>query len=111
MRLLVPMNWTAVEGQDITLQCYGDTRLDAINVQWKKDGKTLLMYESSKELDEASAGRFSLSGQSFKQGDLSLRIKTVHRSDSGLYLCLIHDESRDGDPRAILLKVESEFVL
>ncbi|MCI4390038.1 hypothetical protein PGIGA_G00117970 [Pangasianodon gigas] len=92
------------EGDNVTLPCYGDTRRDAKDVQWKKDGKKLLEYLYG--TTNASAGRFMMSEEGFLDGDLSLHISTVHLSDAGFYLCLIQGESRDGDPRAVLLKVE-----
>ncbi|KAG7319196.1 hypothetical protein KOW79_017670 [Hemibagrus wyckioides] len=98
---------TVVEGNNITLSCYGDTRLDAEDVQWKKDGKDLLGYASAKP-SETSAGRFSVSKQGFQDGDLSLHISSVSLSDAGFYLCLIHRESREGDPRAVVLMVEKD---
>ncbi|KAK3536899.1 hypothetical protein QTP86_027093, partial [Hemibagrus guttatus] len=97
---------TGVEGNITSLPCYGDTRLDAKDVQWKKDGKDLLEYTRAKP-NETSAGRFSVSKQGFQDGDLSLHISSVNLSDAGFYLCLIHDESREGDPRAVVLKVKS----
>ncbi|KAK3512988.1 hypothetical protein QTP70_033997 [Hemibagrus guttatus] len=96
---------TGVEGNITSLPCYGDTRLDAKDVQWKKDGKDLLEYTRAKP-NETSAGRFSVSKQGFQDGDLSLHISSVNLSDAGFYLCLIHDESREGDPRAVVLKVK-----
>lgn len=46
----------------------------------------------------------------FQDGDLSLYISSVRLSDAGLYQCLIHDESQDGEPQAVLLKVESKYI-
>ncbi|XP_060713625.1 uncharacterized protein LOC132837783 [Tachysurus vachellii] len=95
----------ATEGSNTTLPCYGDTRLDARDVQWKKEGEKLLEYAHAKP-NEASAGRFSVSQQGFQDGDLSLHISLVKLSDAGFYLCVIHGESREGDPRAVVLEVE-----
>lgn len=107
--LLDPVLVLAYEGENITLPCYGDTRRDASDAQWKKDGKTLLEYRYALP-DEASAGRFTMSKEGFLRGDLSLHITSVQLSDAALYLCLIHGESRPGDPRAVLLKVEGKFI-
>lgn len=98
------------EGENVTLPCHGYTLRDAKDVQWKKDGKILLEYTYEKT-KKASVGRFTVSKEGFEDGDLSLHINSVQLSDSALYLCLIHGESRDGDPRAVLLKVESKFIL
>lgn len=57
----------------------------------------------------ASGGRFAMSENGFKRGDLSLYITSVQKLDAGFYRCLIHDESRDGDPAAVLLKVEGKL--
>ncbi|GAA6092541.1 uncharacterized protein LOC113661867 isoform X1 [Tachysurus ichikawai] len=95
----------ATEGSNATLPCYGDTRHDAKDVQWKKEGKRLLEYAYAKP-NEALASRFSVSQQGFQDGDLSLHISSVNLSDAGFYLCVIHGESREGDPRAVVLEVE-----
>lgn len=108
--LVDPRIVKAVKGQNITLPCYGDTRRDAKDVQWKKNGTTLLQYPNV-VTGETSGGRFTMSNESFIGGDLSLHISSVELSDAALYLCLIHGESRDGDPRAVLLKVEGTFIL
>ncbi|XP_060765956.1 CD226 antigen-like [Neoarius graeffei] len=92
-------------GENTTLPCHGDTRRDVEDVLWKKDGEKVLQYHSART-KEAPAGRFTMSNESFLDGDLSLHISSVHLSDGGLYLCLLQGESRDGDPRAVLLKVE-----
>lgn len=60
--------------------------------------------------DEASESRFMMSVEGFLDGDLSLHIGSVRLSDAGVYQCLIHDESQDGEPRAVLLKVEGKFI-
>lgn len=98
------------EGENVTLPCYGDTREDANDVQWKKDGTLLLEY-SYAITDKASGGRFTGSNEGFLVGYLPLHINSVQLSDAGLYLCLIHGESREGDPRAVLLNVTGKFIL
>ncbi|GAA6092542.1 uncharacterized protein LOC113661867 isoform X1 [Tachysurus ichikawai] len=95
----------ATEGSNATLPCYGDTRHDAKDVQWKKEGKKMLEYTYAKP-NEALASRFSVSQQGFQDGDLSLHISSVNLSDAGFYVCVIHGESREGDPRAVVLEVE-----
>lgn len=51
-----------------------------------------------------------MSVEGFQDGDLSLHINSVQQADAGFYQCLIHDESYEGDPRAVLLKVEGTFL-
>lgn len=60
---------------------------------------------------EGFEGQLVLSKEAFQDGDLSLHISSVQQSDAGLYLCSFHDESREGEPRAVLLKVEGELML
>lgn len=59
--------------------------------------------------EEASPGRFMMSAEGFLDGDLSLHISSVHQSDARFYECLIHDESQEGEPRAVSLK-EGKFI-
>lgn len=99
-----PETVTAFEGENITLRCFGDTREMAKNVLWMKGVKKVLEYTFGKS-HEAPAGRFFMSNKSYQEGNLSLFIISTELSDAGLYRCFIHDESRDGDPRAVLLVV------
>lgn len=105
LQVYVPTVIKTFEGENVTLPCYGDTRVDAMNVQWKKGEETVLEI-TSVTTGDVSAGRCSISKEGYQDGDLSLHISSVNRSDAEFYRCLIHDESRDGDPRAVLLKVE-----
>lgn len=105
LQVYVPIVIKAFEGENVTLPCYGDTRIDAVNVQWKKGEETVLEITSATAGD-VSVGRYSISKEGYQDGDLSLHISSVNRSHDAFYRCLIHDESRDGDPRAVLLKVE-----
>ncbi|KAK3528617.1 hypothetical protein QTP70_006030 [Hemibagrus guttatus] len=102
--LWVMTDW-AFEGENVTLPCYGDTRQDVKDVKWMKDGHTVLLYTPANR-SVTTESRFKMSVESFLDGDLSLHISPVHPSDAGLYQCLIHDESQDGEPGAVLLKVE-----
>lgn len=52
-----------------------------------------------------------MSVEGFLDGDLSLHLSSVQQSDAGLYQCLIHDESQEGEPRAVLLQVKGQFYL
>ncbi|KAK2866706.1 hypothetical protein Q7C36_002762 [Tachysurus vachellii] len=95
------------EGKNITLPCYGDTRQVVKDVKWKKDGHEVLLYTPANR-SMTKQNRFTMSVEGFLDGDLSLHISPVHLSDTGLYQCLIHDESQDGEPRAVLLKVDGQ---
>ncbi|XP_053541314.1 protein turtle-like [Ictalurus punctatus] len=109
LKVIVPTGVKAFEGENVILPCYGDTRQDVKDVKWKKDGQKVLLYthaNRSVTTDEASESRFMMSVEGFLDGDLSLHIGSVRLSDAGVYQCLIHDESQDGEPRAVLLKVE-----
>ncbi|XP_036415430.1 uncharacterized protein LOC118799583 [Colossoma macropomum] len=109
LKVFVPTVVTARKLENVTLPCYGDTRQDANDVQWKRDGQKVLLYNHWTRTVTAGEGfedRFFLSQEAFPDGDLSLHITSVRHSDAGLYLCSIHDEFREGEPRAVLLKVE-----
>lgn len=78
-----------------------------------KDGRKFLLYtheNRSVTTEEATAGRFMMSVEGFLDGDLSLNISSVHQSDAGIYQCLINDETQEGEPRAVLLKVVGKFI-
>ncbi|XP_053083042.1 uncharacterized protein LOC113539468 [Pangasianodon hypophthalmus] len=109
LKVYVPTVVQAFEGENVTLPCYGDTQQGVKDVKWRKGGLMFLLYtheNRSVTTEEASAGRFMMSVEGFLDGDLSLHISSVHRTDAGFYQCLIHDESREGEPRAVLLKIE-----
>ncbi|KAG7324806.1 hypothetical protein KOW79_011122 [Hemibagrus wyckioides] len=105
LKVIVPTFVKALEGENVTLPCYGDTRHDVKDVKWKKDGHRVLLYTPANR-SVTTESRFTMSVEGFLDGDLSLHISPVHPSDAGLYQCLIHDESQDGEPGAVLLKVE-----
>lgn len=109
----VPTVIKAFEGQSVTLPCYGDTRRDIKDVKWKKDGQKVLLYthaSRSVSPDEAPGSRVMMSVEGFLLGDLSLKITSAQLSDAGLYRCLLHDESQDGEPASVLLKVEGKLI-
>ncbi|KAI5093631.1 hypothetical protein C0J45_16769 [Silurus meridionalis] len=108
LKVYDPVVVEVFEGDNATLPCYGNTRRDAQDIQWMKDGGKLPVYKYS-IAGEAAAGRITMSKEGFQTGDLSLRIGAVRHSDASLYLCLIHQGSREGDPRAVLLKVKDLF--
>ncbi|XP_047673219.1 CD226 antigen-like isoform X1 [Tachysurus fulvidraco] len=105
LKVIIPTVVKAFEGKNVTLPCYGDTRQVIKDVKWKKDGHEVLLYTPANRW-MTKQNRFTMSVEGFLDGDLSLHISPVHVSDTGLYQCLIHDESQDGEPRAVLLKVE-----
>ncbi|XP_047673224.1 CD226 antigen-like [Tachysurus fulvidraco] len=107
LKVIIPTVVKAFEGKNVTLPCYGDTRQVVKDVKWKKDGHEVLLYTPANRW-MTKQNRFTLSVEGFLDGDLSLHISPVHLSDTGLYQCLIHDESQDGEPRAVLLKVEGQ---
>ncbi|XP_047673221.1 CD226 antigen-like isoform X1 [Tachysurus fulvidraco] len=105
LKVIIATVVKAFEGKNVTLPCYGDTRQVVKDVKWKKDGHKVLLYTPANRW-MTTQNRFTMSVEGFLHGDLSLHICPVHLSDTGLYQCLIHDESQDGEPRAVLLKVE-----
>ncbi|XP_022538495.2 uncharacterized protein LOC103040276 [Astyanax mexicanus] len=109
LNVFVPMVVKTHEREKVSLPCYGDTRRDARDVQWKKDTQLVLLYNH--ENGDVTRGKgfedgFFVSPEAFQDGDLSLHISSVRQSDAGLYVCKIHGESTDGEPRAVLLIVE-----
>ncbi|XP_062843014.1 uncharacterized protein LOC134301991 [Trichomycterus rosablanca] len=111
LNVYVPLVINARVGENVSLPCYGDTRRDAKDVKWKKNGQTVHQYthqDKPETPEKAPEGRFMLSKEGFLDGDLSLYITSVDQSDAGLYLCFIHDESRNGEPSAVLLHVHED---
>ncbi|XP_060795221.1 uncharacterized protein LOC132897941 isoform X2 [Neoarius graeffei] len=109
LKVIVPTVIKAFERENITLPCYRNTWHNVEDVIWKKDGQKVLLYTPANRsvmTAEASESRLMMSTKGFLDGCLSLHISSVHLSDAGLYQCLLHDESQDGDPEAVLLKVE-----
>lgn len=102
---LVPWIINVQEGENVTLPCYGDTRQDAKDVTWKKDGPIVVQQFAQNSLMNFKESRFILSEKCFQDGDLSLEIISVNRSDAGLYRCFLNDESREGEPSAVFLHV------
>lgn len=111
LKVFVPTVVKAHELENVLLPCYGDTRKEAKDLLWNKDKQLVLLYDDKTgnvTLGEGAEDRFSISPETFQGGDLSLNISSLRKTDAGLYLCSIHDESREGDPRAILLEVEEQ---
>ncbi|XP_058229720.1 hepatitis A virus cellular receptor 1 homolog [Hemibagrus wyckioides] len=108
LKVYVPTVIKAIEGENITLPCYGLTHQSVKDVKWMKAGRPFLLFIHNRSVthEEASADRFMMSVEGFQDGDLSLHINSVQQSDAGFYQCLIHDEAYEGDPRAVLLKVK-----
>ncbi|KAK1790283.1 hypothetical protein P4O66_014199, partial [Electrophorus voltai] len=108
LKVFVPTVVMVREQENITLPCYGDTRRDARDAQWVKEGRRVLLYDRVTGTVTHGRGfddRFMLSPDGFTDGDLSLHVRLVHKLDEGLYQCTINDESREGEPRAVLLRV------
>ncbi|XP_060758493.1 uncharacterized protein LOC132869176 isoform X2 [Neoarius graeffei] len=109
LKVIVPTVIKVFERENVTLPCYGDTRHNVQDVTWMKAGQKVLLYNhanGSVTTADASESRLTMSGKGFQDGHLSLHIASVDLSDAGLYQCLLHDESQDGYPNAVLLKVE-----
>ncbi|KAM9424149.1 uncharacterized protein KZ484_009199 isoform 2-T2 [Pholidichthys leucotaenia] len=88
---------TAFVGKDVILPCRFDTSAssDVLNVEWSKEGlheKVVLLYRDGCETHEMKDPSFqyrtSLIMKKVKDGDFSLRISNVHKSDGGKYCCM-----------------------
>ncbi|KAG7324805.1 hypothetical protein KOW79_011121 [Hemibagrus wyckioides] len=58
----VPTVVKALEGENVTLPCYGDTRHDVKDVKWMKDGHRVLLYtpaNRSEVIEKSKAGEVS----------------------------------------------------
>ncbi|KAL1273554.1 hypothetical protein QQF64_026368 [Cirrhinus molitorella] len=107
LEVVVPVNMTAVELGNITFPCYADTQRDVRDVMWLHNEQKVLHYtvNGATKPGYVYEGRVSLPDDGFRDGDVSLTITGVQRTDAGLYRCFLHDETIEGYPHAYMLHV------
>lgn len=97
----------AAKGEDVTLDCHvGSDLIGSIkSVEWRFNGEVNVLVYKSKgfSLDDQGAhftGRAS-AGDSwdFDKGNLPLKIKSLQKSDAGIYSCSV---STGEDPKGII---------
>lgn len=100
----------ATVGQNVTLTCYARTEKqiadDAVNILWKKDDQMVLQVkEGITKYGSSFTDRASVSQHHYKNGEFSVTIFSVTKSDEGLYRCYHSAEEEHGYPGAVTLNV------
>lgn len=105
--VLYAQNASAVEMDNITLNCYAH---NAEDVTWLHNNESVLLYKLSGSMKPSKdyEGRASLEKNCFKTGDLSLTIACVRKEDAGIYRCFVGDGTTKGYPHAYLLHVNEK---
>ncbi|MEQ2267468.1 hypothetical protein XENORESO_006505 [Xenotaenia resolanae] len=101
---------TSKEGQNVILPCSFSTTLTNKIIDWKKDGKDVLLYENGRvdpsSQDEQFKDRVSHFPDKVKSGNASITIKQAKVSDSGSYTCLyLNENGREEERQQIELTV------
>ncbi|XP_052454685.1 uncharacterized protein LOC128014938 [Carassius gibelio] len=112
LEVVVPINVTSVELENVTLPCYADTQSDVRDVTWLHNEQKALHYTTDRGSIPGLGyeERVSLTEDGFRDGDVSLTITGVHQTDAGLYRCFVRDETAKGYPHAYMLHVIKKLI-
>ncbi|MEQ2234616.1 hypothetical protein ILYODFUR_033350, partial [Ilyodon furcidens] len=101
---------TIKEDESVILPCSFSTTLTNKIIDWKKDGKDVLLSENGRvnpsSQDEQFKGRVSHFPDKVKSGNASITIEQAKVSDSGTYTCLYLNDGREEGRQQIKLTVE-----
>uniref|UniRef100_A0A3Q2PQL7 Ig-like domain-containing protein n=1 Tax=Fundulus heteroclitus TaxID=8078 RepID=A0A3Q2PQL7_FUNHE len=95
---------TAMVGEDTVLPCHLKPPKDAsrMTVEWgRHDLKPRFVFvsldghEHLADKNEAYRGRSSMSHESLRNGDVSLKLSDVRHSDNGRYRCFLPKEKKE----------------
>ncbi|XP_051574232.1 uncharacterized protein LOC127452643 isoform X2 [Myxocyprinus asiaticus] len=105
--ILPALNITAAELEIITLWCYAN---DAKDVTWLRDDERVLHFTINGFTVHGKGfeSRVSLKDGCFKNGDLSLTMTGIRKTDAGLYRCFVNDETTKGYPHTYMLYVNEK---
>ncbi|XP_052003369.1 uncharacterized protein LOC127658229 isoform X2 [Xyrauchen texanus] len=105
--ILPALNITVAESEIITLRCYAN---DAKDVTWLHDDERVLHCTINGFIVHGKGfeSRVSLEDDCFKNGDLSLTVTGVRKTDAGLYRCFVNDETTKGYPHTYMLYVNEK---
>ncbi|KAL2078517.1 hypothetical protein ACEWY4_026202 [Coilia grayii] len=79
-------------GDDVTLPCRLsiETSVAAMEVRWLKRTDCIYLYKNGRGTDgKGYMDRVSVPTRALERGDVSLRLRHVTHSDSGLYRCQV----------------------
>ncbi|XP_077051699.1 uncharacterized protein LOC143701893 isoform X2 [Siphateles boraxobius] len=111
---LIPNHVEATEGEDITLECFGNIPKykpwEDIHIQWLKDDKEILRLSSGKMDVSIDYNIMTLPPKhNISRGVFSLTIQSVSVFDQGVYKCryksIDYEEPRSGFPERHTLTV------
>ncbi|XP_016411678.1 uncharacterized protein LOC107743079 [Sinocyclocheilus rhinocerous] len=105
--VVVPINVTAIELGNVTLQCYADTQCDVRDVTWLHNEQNVLHCTTNGATNPGIGyeDRVLLTEDGFRDGDVSLTITGVQKRDEGFYRCFVDEENIKGNPHAYMLHV------
>ncbi|KAK1154853.1 myelin-oligodendrocyte glycoprotein-like [Acipenser oxyrinchus oxyrinchus] len=109
----------AEPGDDVILPCHISPRLSAVDmeVRWfrEKFDRPVHLYMNQNNLletqDSDYQGRTALSPEALQTGDISLKLRNLQPSDSGIYTCYADDRSwyEDGQTEVIVAAMERKL--
>ncbi|KAM3590649.1 uncharacterized protein V6R79_013676 [Siganus canaliculatus] len=102
---------TALVGDDVILPCHLQPPVSAADwtVEWSKPGldpESVHYHEEGglkfEEQNPSFSGRTSLSVDDMKTGDVSLRLFSVEKNDSGIYKCFLPSIKKEASIKLIV---------
>ncbi|XP_038852627.1 butyrophilin-like protein 1 [Salvelinus namaycush] len=85
-------------GEEVTLPCHlsPDTSAVAMTIRWFKETECIYLYQNGQVTERSGyEGRVNLITQELERGNVSLRLRDIRRSDTGVYICqVIHGEQK-----------------
>uniref|UniRef100_A0A8C7CIR8 Ig-like domain-containing protein n=1 Tax=Oncorhynchus kisutch TaxID=8019 RepID=A0A8C7CIR8_ONCKI len=89
----------AYVGEEVTLPCHlsPDTSAVDTTIRWFKGTECIYLYKNGQVTERSGyEGRVSLITQELERGNVSLRLRDIRRSDTGVYICqVIHGEQKE----------------
>ncbi|XP_031672724.1 myelin-oligodendrocyte glycoprotein-like isoform X1 [Oncorhynchus kisutch] len=102
----------AYVGEEVTLPCHlsPDTSAVDTTIRWFKGTECIYLYKNGQVTERSGyEGRVSLITQELERGNVSLRLRDIRRSDTGVYICqVIHGEQKE--EAAVGLRVRRVWV-
>ncbi|CAI5660427.1 unnamed protein product [Oreochromis niloticus] len=91
-------------GQDVTLQCRGPTDADITALEWSRPelvSEGYVFFFQNQHSDEnyqheSFKGRVELRDSSMKDGDVSIILRNISISDTGIYECFTDEDTNSG---------------
>ncbi|XP_025761587.1 uncharacterized protein LOC102078843 isoform X2 [Oreochromis niloticus] len=91
-------------GQDVTLQCRGPTDADITALEWSRPelvSEGYVFFFQNQHSDEnyqheSIKGRVELRDSSTKDGDVSIILRNISISDTGIYECFTDEDTNSG---------------